>query len=184
MNRVFRALADSVFAIIPMTALFLPVSAFADAFFLDAPGIVGEASPPGYSNIIAVNSYSFPLAGTFEFLKNVDKSSPSLSTAVINGTIFPSVNLYVFNTVGSVPTTLRETFAFSNDIFSSVTLLGTNPLTEDVKINYGSYADTFSPPVPEPSPYALMLAGLATLCATTRRQKDRCDLRVASSAPS
>ena len=154
--------------VLVLVALALPLQAGANAVFLDIPGIAGEASPPGFANIIGLDSASFNTP-TLDVVKFVDKSSPGLALALIAGKVFPQIKLYDFNTLLAVPTTLIDTVTFSTVIVASETSLGGLQPKEEIKFNFATFTTTT--PVPLPTSFGLLLSGLGGLSFLHRRAR-------------
>jgi len=149
--------------------LALPLQAGA-SIYLYVPGIPGEGSQPGYSNLIPLDSTSFQFSGnSLDVTKPVDTSSPGLYSALVNGTLFPAINWYQFDT-SSVPVTLFETITFSNAMIVGYSVInGVNPL-ENWSISYQDYTITYPSSVPLPAAAWLFGSGLIGLVGVARRK--------------
>lgn len=150
--------------------LALPLQAGA-SFYLYVPGIPGDGSQPGYSNLIPLDSTSFQFSGnSLDVTKPVDTSSPGLNSALVNGTLFPAINWYLFDT-SSVPVTLFETITFSNAMIAGYSSTnGVNGLIEKWSISYQDYTITYPSSVPLPAAAWLFGSGLLGLIGVARRK--------------
>lgn len=66
------------------------------SIFLEVPGIVGESSTPGHPGVVRIDSFTIT-ATTFFVVKAVDSISPTLFSAVANGTSFPKASVLFYN---------------------------------------------------------------------------------------
>ncbi len=131
----------------------IPVS-----MYLDVPGITGESSAPGYSNLMQIDSFSLS-DNSFSIVKQVDTASPEISMAVTNATFFSSALLLLYDSAPSGPPdavlSLHEVLA------SSVQPDGGG----DRLLELDSFSFTYL--TPEPSSLVLIGLSLATFMAAT-----------------
>lgn len=135
------------------TLLALPARAPADSLIsLELPGIEGEAGPPAPAGSIALESFALG-ADSLTAIKALDASSPELLRATIEGILFATARLEVFDTE-VVPTKPIETYLFGDVLitaFASIPSPGPVP--------YEQLTLAFSTVVPDAAGCILVLTG-------------------------
>ena len=80
--------------------------------YLDVPGITGMSSTPGYPAVMRIQSFTLN-ANDFSVVKSVDSASPQIASAIVDSTLFPTVNLLLYNSSVRL-TSGRKWFLYCN----------------------------------------------------------------------
>lgn len=71
-------------------------SANPELLYLELPGVIGESSAPGHPGVMALRSFSTD-GSSFEVVKPLDAASPAIELAVIQGTLFETARLLLYD---------------------------------------------------------------------------------------
>jgi type VI protein secretion system component Hcp len=129
-------------------------------FFLEVPGITGESTVPGHSNVIELISYSIN-GQELSTVKLTDGASPQLFLATANGTQFPTITLLLYDTAVPGPQP-DSTVVFTDSLVSSFQAGGPGPAPTDQV--------TFSFATATPEPASLSVLGVAGMMLLLRRR--------------
>jgi type VI protein secretion system component Hcp len=142
-------------------------------------GPSGETSPPNFPAVHLLNSFSMDDAG-LTINKNVDSASASLSDAVAAGTVFPSVDLLLYDLPVGAPVPVDppiDMVTFYNVRGTSyAATVGAVPNTEQISFTFADASQ-----IPEPASLALLAvfasaANLRIRGAAARQRKLRAEI--------
>lgn len=137
--------------------------------YLKIPGVPGAASPPGYDNVLFLNSFTFDSSG-LTLNRNLDSASPALSAGMANGTDFGTASLLFYDLPVGANSPVDPPYDIMNlsdlTVAAYQTIAGPASTTEQVTFNYSDFNEA-----PEPGAQWLLGVGISALAL---RRPARC----------
>jgi type VI protein secretion system component Hcp len=132
------------------------------SLFLELPGVTGEASAPGHSGVIALDSITLSANG-FSVVKRVDSTSLALNVAVLSGTPYATASLLFYQDIGSAS---QPDFAL---VYQRALVTGIVAApSQDVPREDVSFSPEGVHVVPEPGALSLVATALAVALLAAR----------------